>query len=68
MEVVLPASVREVGASAFRGCGSLKSVRLNEGLERLGPNEGVNSMAFEEGRLRVERDRERDASLDAAEN
>lgn len=35
-ELVLPASVREVGANAFADCKWLKSVRLNEGLERLG--------------------------------
>ena len=34
--VVLPSSVRAVSACAFQGCGRLRSVELNEGLQILG--------------------------------
>ena len=37
-EIVLPASVKEIGARAFYYCKQLKNVQLNEGLEKLGSN------------------------------
>lgn len=35
-KIVFPASVKEIGPWAFYGCTHLKSVQLNEGLEKLG--------------------------------
>lgn len=46
-KLVLPASVREVGAGAYCNCGRLKNVRLNEGLEKLGAKEVVNGEEYE---------------------
>ena len=34
--------MKNVGAAAFQGCDSLRSVKLNEGLETLGEKEVVN--------------------------
>lgn len=38
-EIILPTSVKEVGAAAFANCKWLKRVQLNEGLETLGQRE-----------------------------
>ena len=41
--------MREVGANAFRDCKRLKSVQLNEGLERLGALEVIDGRRCEGG-------------------
>ena len=41
-KVVLPASIKCVESGAFCGCEQLKSVQLNEGLEKLGEKEVIN--------------------------
>ena len=38
-QIVLPASLRTLSQGAFTGCKSLKTVKFNEGLEKLGTNE-----------------------------
>lgn len=48
-ELILPESVREVGAEAFQYCNCLETVQLNEGLERLGEKETINEREFEGG-------------------
>ena len=40
--IVLPASTKAVGPQTFDGCEQLRSVRLNEGLRELGPEEYFN--------------------------
>lgn len=45
--IVLPESVREVGAHAFYECWQLRSVRLNKGLAKLGEKETVNGTEHE---------------------
>lgn len=39
--------MREVGAQAFYSCEQLKSVTLNEGLQRLGTKEAINGIEYE---------------------
>ncbi|WP_373929267.1 leucine-rich repeat protein, partial [Metamycoplasma hominis] len=34
--ITIPGSVKEIDKSTFSGCGILKEVILNEGLERIG--------------------------------
>lgn len=56
-EVVLPASVRRIGAVAFAECHSLRRVQLNKGLEEIGDGaflatEHLTEIEFPEG-LRV---------------
>ena len=46
-EIALPVSVRDVGANAFDMCRQLKNVRLNEGLERLGPGKIFGNTYYE---------------------
>ena len=46
-EVILPESVRKVGAGAFYRCEYLRSVQLNEGLQKLGAKEVVNGRECE---------------------
>lgn len=48
-ELVLPASMREIGAKAFYRCSLLENVSLNEGLEKLGAQETVNGREYEGG-------------------
>ena len=45
--LALPASVKSVGAAAFRGCWQLKHAQLNEGLESLGKKEVVDGVEWE---------------------
>ena len=42
-DVVLPKSVRNVGAHAFMDCKRLRNVQLNEGLDVLGIREHYNA-------------------------
>ena len=41
-EIILPSSVKSIEPCAFYGCKQLKSVRLNEGLEKLGEKQVVD--------------------------
>ena len=47
MEIVLPKSVKEVGARAFYRCVELKSAQMNEGLEKLGAKEVSYGVEYE---------------------
>lgn len=46
-EIILPASVKEIGAFAFFRCRQLRSARLNEGLKKLGKKEILNGREYE---------------------
>ena len=46
-EIVAPLSVREISAKAFYGCEQLRSVALNEGLEKLGAREVICGKEYE---------------------
>ena len=46
-ELILPESVREIGAGAFRCCGKLETVQLNEGLEKLGAIEIISEETYQ---------------------
>lgn len=46
-ELVLPESVREIGAGALSDCYQLRSVQLNEGLQKLGAKEVIDGEEHE---------------------
>lgn len=47
-EITLPSTIKTVGDNAFAGCGSLTSVKLNEGLTSIGNYAFMSASALEE--------------------